>query len=112
MSADDVCYLTTTGRRSGRPHRIEIWFLEHRDSVYLFSGGGEGSDWVRNLKRDSHVQLELPGRAPQPYSATLLDDAASSLRREMDAKYHATPPGEALTEWAQHSTVVRLTPRV
>ena len=26
VAADDYCYLTTTGRRSGRPHRIEIWY--------------------------------------------------------------------------------------
>ncbi len=26
---EDVCYLTTTGRISGHPHTIEIWFALH-----------------------------------------------------------------------------------
>ena len=26
----ECCYLTTTGRKSGRPHEIEIWFGVHR----------------------------------------------------------------------------------
>ena len=28
MAEDDYCYLVTTGRRSGQPHEIEIWY-EH-----------------------------------------------------------------------------------
>ncbi|HEY3529464.1 MAG TPA: nitroreductase family deazaflavin-dependent oxidoreductase [Nocardioides sp.] len=110
MGTDSVCYLTTTGRRSGRPHRIEIWFLERGDAVYLFSGGGERSDWVRNLQREPHVDLELPGRPSQRYSASVVKDADDGLRREMDVKYYATDPGEHITEWARDSTVVRLTP--
>jgi deazaflavin-dependent oxidoreductase (nitroreductase family) len=108
---DSVCYLTTTGRRTGRPHRIEIWFLEYDDAVYLFSGGGETSDWVRNLRREPLVQLELPDRQMRPYSATVLDRPADDLRRRMDARYYGTSAGQDLTDWAQRSTVVQLTPQ-
>jgi deazaflavin-dependent oxidoreductase (nitroreductase family) len=106
----DVCYLTTTGRRSGRPHRIEIWFLEDAGAVYLFAGGGDRSDWVRNLRANPQVHLELPGRQRRPYSASVVSDVDPVLRRRMDTKYHATPPDGVLTQWAQRSTVVRLTP--
>src|ERR1051325_2737939 len=37
----DSCYLTTTGRTSGNPHTIEIWFALHGDRVYLLAGGGD-----------------------------------------------------------------------
>lgn len=111
MGADSVCYLTTTGRRSGRPHRIEIWFLEDDDAVYLFSGSGIRSDWIRNLRRDPRVGLELPGRPAQPYSASVLDHPDEKLRRRMDDRYYGTGPHDPLTEWARCSTVVRLTPR-
>lgn len=110
MGNDSVCYLTTTGRRTGRPHRIEIWFLEHDDAVYLFSGGGEASDWVRNVRRDSHVRLELPDRPARPYSATVLDQPDDDLRRRMDARYYGTRAEQDLTDWARRSTVVRLKP--
>ena len=39
----DYCYVTTTGRRSGNPHTIEIWFALHEGRVYLLSGGAEVS---------------------------------------------------------------------
>ncbi|MEO3777495.1 hypothetical protein ABGB16_11740 [Micromonospora sp. B11E3] len=35
MPPDDFAYLTTTGRRSGRPHTIEIWYAEHQGVRYL-----------------------------------------------------------------------------
>jgi hypothetical protein len=31
----DYCYLTTTGRHTGSPHRIEIWFALDHGIAYL-----------------------------------------------------------------------------
>lgn len=58
----DYCYLTTTGRLSGAPHRIEIWFALHEEALYLLAGDGERSDWVRNLMISSDVVVELADR--------------------------------------------------
>src|SRR5579872_4366747 len=52
-------YLTTIGRRTGRPHRIEIWFAAEDGRAYLLAGGRERSDWVRNLQTNAHVTVEL-----------------------------------------------------
>ncbi len=57
-SALDFCYLTTTGRVTGMPHRIEIWFALHESTVYLMAGDRDRSDWVRNLMADPEVTLE------------------------------------------------------
>ena len=32
--------MTTIGRRSGKPHEIEIWFGVIDDTMYLISGNG------------------------------------------------------------------------
>jgi len=56
---DDFCYLTTTGRRSGRAHEIEIWFALDGTTLYLLAGGGDRSDWVRNLRQDADVTVRL-----------------------------------------------------
>src|SRR4029453_632468 len=66
------CYLTAAGRVSGRPHTIEIWFAMRGRTLYLLSGGGDRSDWVRNLLRRPEVTVRLgrrdapalPARAP------------------------------------------------
>ncbi len=110
MAPEPVCYLTTTGRRTGRPHRIEIWFIEDGGAVYLFSGGGESSDWVRNLLRQPDVDLELPTAPARPYTARVVHPP-DALRRRMDERYYGTPSGQPLTEWAARATVVELRPK-
>jgi deazaflavin-dependent oxidoreductase (nitroreductase family) len=60
------CYVTTTGRRSGRPHRIEIWFAaaprNDRDTIYILAGGRERSDWVANLVADPACTVDIGDR--------------------------------------------------
>jgi deazaflavin-dependent oxidoreductase (nitroreductase family) len=108
MASHDVCYLTTTGRRTGRPHRIEIWFLETDGIVHLFAGDGESADWVRNLRRQPLVELELPDRPARRYTGTVVESPDPALRRRMDERYYDTDPDEELTDWARRATVVRL----
>jgi len=60
--ADDECIdITTVGRRSGRPHRIEIWFGVLDEDVYLISGNGPGADWYRNALTHPGVTLHIAG---------------------------------------------------
>lgn len=59
LAGESFCCLTTLGRVSGRPHRIEIWFALDGRTVYLLSGGRERSDWVRNLRATPEVTVEL-----------------------------------------------------
>ena len=59
LSGEDYCYLTTKGRVSGRPHEIEIWFGMHGKSLYLLSGGGGESDWVKNLLKEPSVAVRI-----------------------------------------------------
>ena len=62
LASLDFCYLTTTGRISGNPHRIEIWFALFEETVYLMAGDRDRSDWIRNLQADPEVTLEIGDR--------------------------------------------------
>lgn len=64
--------ITTTGRRSGRARRIEIFFYRAHGSTYLCSGAGGGATgWHANLLADPSftvhlkhgVRADLPARA-------------------------------------------------
>jgi deazaflavin-dependent oxidoreductase (nitroreductase family) len=55
-------YLTTTGWRSQRPHRIEIWFTSLDGRYYVISELGERAHWVRNLSHSPAVTVELGGQ--------------------------------------------------
>jgi len=106
------CYLTTTGRVSGRPHTIEIWFARQRATLYLLSGGGNRSDWVRNLRRRPEVVVrigrrhaqELPGRARVLDPGTPEDELARDLLVE---KYQPSYSGD-LTGWRRSSLPVAI----
>jgi deazaflavin-dependent oxidoreductase (nitroreductase family) len=97
----DYCYLTTTGRISGAPHRIEIWFALYDDTVFLLSGGRERSDWVRNVMVSPDVVLELGDRRRTTRARVLEpgSDADALARRLLFDKYAARGHGD-LEEWA------------
>lgn len=103
----DFCYLTTTGRVSGRPHRIEIWFGVRDAMVYLLSGGGERSDWVRNLMAQPEVALELGGRKRTTTARIIAagSDEDGIARQLLVDKYQARGSGD-LAEWGRTATVV------
>lgn len=56
-------YITTTGRVSGEPREIEIWFVEDEGRYYALSGNRERANWVRNVRRNPQVQMWLGGRS-------------------------------------------------
>lgn len=103
----DFCYLTTTGRLTGRPHRIEIWFALIDATVYLLSGGGTGSDWVRNLVAEPAVTLELAGLSYPAQARVVDDDAAEAgpARHLVYEKYRRGYEG-SLERWRDSALLV------
>lgn len=56
---EPFAYLTTIGRRTGAPHRIEIWFAIDDGALYLLSCGRNRSDWVLNLQANPNESVGL-----------------------------------------------------
>jgi len=56
-------YLTTTGRRTGRPREIEIWFTQRGGRYYLVAEHRERAHWVQNLKVAPRVAVRVGRRA-------------------------------------------------
>ena len=42
-------YLTTEGWKTGRQHRIEIWFVSYAGKYYIISEPKERARWVQNI---------------------------------------------------------------
>ena len=107
-SARDLfLHLTTTGRRSGRPHRVEIWFAAHHGKLYLLSGGRDRSDWVRNLQANGRVRVELAGEDHVGAARVLEPGTAEDLlaRELLVAKYEPVEH-DSLEEWGRSSLPV------
>jgi deazaflavin-dependent oxidoreductase (nitroreductase family) len=70
LASDRTIDITTIGRRSGEPRRIEIWFYRYDGRVFL-SGSPGRRDWYANLLANPEftfhlkgsVQADLPARA-------------------------------------------------
>jgi len=69
--------ITTTGRRTGKPRRIEIVFHNIGGRIYI-SGQPrpEKRDWLRNLEADPHLTFHLKGRTRADLTALarVIDD--------------------------------------
>ena len=110
QGAAPFCYLTTSGRVSGRPHTIEIWFALADRTLYLLSGGRDRSDWVRNLLADPDVNVRI-GRRDAPALAARArvvapgSDEDELARRLVTGKYQPGYGGD-LSSWRRASLPV------
>lgn len=79
LSRGHVVDITTTGRRSGKPRRIEIVFHNIGGKLYI-SGmpSRRQRSWLANLETNSHFTFHLKGpvRADLPASARIITQEA------------------------------------
>ena len=56
--------LTTTGRKSGKPHSTPLEFVYNlqEDSYRISPGWGGNTDWYKNLRHDPHVTVQVGRR--------------------------------------------------
>ncbi len=84
LENDRTIDITTTGRNSGRPQRIEIWFYRHDGRIFL-SGSPGTRDWYANLLAEPRFTFHLKDsvRADLPAVARPITD--EDERREVIA---------------------------
>ena len=76
--------ITTKGRRTGRPRRLEIVFHNIGGRIYISGTPYPGKrKWLLNLEADPHFTFHLKGRtrANLPATARVIEDEAE--RREI-----------------------------
>lgn len=110
-SIDDAdvpfCYVTTTGRRTGNPHTIEIWFAASPAANTLYVLTYRRSDTVRNLRKHPDVTVRVGGKEHRA-TARLVDpgtDEDAHARRLVVDKYQA-PGASDLESWGANALLV------
>jgi deazaflavin-dependent oxidoreductase (nitroreductase family) len=99
LADQDYCYLTTIGRKSGRPREIEIWFGLDGDTLYLLSGGRDRSDWVRNLRDEPRVSVRIADRVIEGRARIVVEPEEDRRARELLVNKYAARYGGDLTSW-------------
>jgi deazaflavin-dependent oxidoreductase (nitroreductase family) len=88
LEQGDVIDITTTGRKTGRPRRIEIRFHNIDGHLYITGTPGRPRDWYANLLAHPEFifHLKRGARADLPARATPIRDHAR--RRTVIAAIH------------------------
>lgn len=104
----DYCYVTTIGRTSRDPHTIQIWFVLHEGRVYLLSGGGDQSDWVRNIRVNPTVGLRIGDRDFLARGHLVEDPDEDTMARELLVEKYRSRTTDDLEEWRRTALVVAI----
>jgi deazaflavin-dependent oxidoreductase (nitroreductase family) len=84
-------YLTTTGRISGQPREIEIWFTERGGLFYLIAEHRERANWVRNIQAQPQVEVRVGDRQFDATARVVHDNQepqlTAAVKALFDAKY-------------------------
>ena len=97
LGHEQYCYLTTTGRVTGRPHEIEIWFALDGDILYMLSDS-QGSDWVKNLRRTPKVTVRIADKQFEGSARVVEDGEEDELARRLLIEKYEQEPG-SLSNW-------------
>jgi len=109
LASQDYGYLTTKGRVSGRPHAVEIWFGVSGEKIYLLSGGGLGSDWVKNLIADPAISLRIEKKHFIGEASLVQEHEEDAMvRRLLASKYYHWREGRPLNDWARTAQPVAI----
>jgi deazaflavin-dependent oxidoreductase (nitroreductase family) len=104
LAAKSYCYLTTTGRVTGQPHEIEIWFALSGRIVYLMNGDSESdagkADWVRNLRKQPSVTLRIADQTFDATARVVTDPEEDALARRLLMQKYATQE-QPLATWGR-----------
>src|SRR5206468_9596700 len=70
-----------TGRRSGLPREIEIWFVEADGGLFILAEHGYRAHWVQNVLKNNRVRIR--------FDEQQRDGLACVLDAERDAEAYA-----------------------
>ena len=108
LANDLVIDITTTGRASGAPRTVEIWF--HRiDGRYYITGWPGRRGWYANLLEDPRFVITFTRSSNLALAAVAYPITAPALRRRIiDAVFEiegGRDHGE-IGEWLQSSPII------
>ena len=101
-----LIHVTTLGRRTTKPHLVELWFAVNRGRVYL-SHEGEETDWMKNIKKHGDVSFEIGGRNFTG-TARLLENNTEAWEGKVALyeKYYGKALKETIEDWFSLSKLV------
>ncbi len=103
--------ITTTGRRSGAPRRIEIVFHNIGGRLYItgMPRAGHTRAWLRNLAADPRFTFHLKGRVAADLPATARVITDENERRAIFAEVVKVWRGQDVETMTKYSPLIEVT---
>ena len=104
-------HFTTRGRRTGKPHMVELWFALGGGKVFL-SHEGKQTDWIKNLEKDASISAEIGGFNFKGKAKVAVEGSSSRElgKKALYEKYYSKASQDVIDDWFSLSTVVEVTP--
>lgn len=117
LNEGGIADITTIGRKSGRPRRIEIYFHQFGGDYYLTGRPGPRRDWQANIEANPEFTLHLKRglTADIPVVGEPEPDPAKRrtiLLRALVENWDSDPERAegAVDKWVDQSPFIRFTP--
>lgn len=82
--------ITVTGRKSGRPVSIPVWFVLEDDTLYLLPVHGSDTQWYKNALKNPEIRIEARGEGAELKAVPITDAAkVASIIDKFRGKYGA-----------------------
>ncbi len=108
LETDRLIDITTTGRKTGRVRRLEIWFHNVEGTVYITGLPGK-RHWYANLLTDPSFIFHLKESAQADLSATAIPIINPVERRAiLEVITHRLNARQPLEEWVGDSPLIRV----
>lgn len=109
VASEKLIHLTTTGRKTGKPHTVELWFAAGEGGIYL-SHEGEETDWMKNIRHNNRVSFAIGKRRFKGTARYLEDrsDEAEKAKAALYEKYYGKAKKEVIDDWFSLSRLLMI----
>ena len=87
--------LITTGRSTGQPHSVQVWFAYHGGAIWLRTD--RTADWLRNLEREPRCRIRVGGFERSATREPVSDESAAL--RQLVEVWRAKYGQEWVADW-------------
>ncbi len=106
-----LIHVTTLGRRTGKPHIVELWFAIANGKVYL-SHEGQETDWMKNIAQNPEVTFEIGGKYFKGRGRYMQNGAKETApgKVALYEKYYGKAEMEIIEDWFSLSKLLMIEP--
>jgi len=108
LETDKTIDITTIGRKTGKPRRIEIWFHNIDGRFYITGSPGRTRDWYQNMVANPQFTFHLKQSIQADLDATARPIPDENERRAWFTRYLEGSDRD-VEQWIDESPLVEVT---